>query len=234
MTDSSSHTPTTDFRTRSQKKQWEQWLKSEQERLANASGDGTTAVEEGVVSIEQLTELRVTTQGGSTVQEQRVSSLPQLEEQEGTSQLPGRAIHHQLVGIQAVQQLFITRRQLNFTPPQESRSLIFDPLKRVLPIQATMQQPAPLLNPKVVAAKFSGKKTQDADSHVGQFETRWSASGFDGLYNDNIKKEHFAATLQSKAMEWFMQYGIAAFADYNNLKERFLSRSGLKRHLKTS
>ena len=44
MTDSGNQAPLTDFRTRSQRKIWEQSVNSQQERLANSSGDGATSV----------------------------------------------------------------------------------------------------------------------------------------------------------------------------------------------
>ena len=78
-------------------------------------------------------------------------------------------------------------------------------------------------NPKVGPAKFSGSKKANPDSHVGQFETMWQASGF-GVHPDDVKKEHFAATLEGKAINWFTQYGSAHFADYAALKNAFLAR----------
>ena len=81
----------------------------------------------------------------------------------------------------------------------------------------------PPTNPKVGLAKFSGSKKANADSHVGQFETRWQASGY-GIHLDDVKKEHFASTLQGKAVSWFTQYGLNHFADYNALKTTFLAR----------
>ena len=87
-----------------------------------------------------------------------------------------------------------------------------------------MQNPlAAPINPKVGPAKFNGSKKANADSHVGQFETRWQASGY-AVHPDDVKKEHFAATLEGKVVSWFTQYGLAHFADYNALKTAFLAR----------
>ena len=39
-----------------------------------------------------------------------------------------------------------------------------------------------------------------------------------------MKKEHFAATLEGKAVDWFSQYGIQHFPTYDSLKTAFLAR----------
>ena len=171
-------------------------------------------------------------QGGessSAIEEEEGGNQPTPESQYGTSssdtedleQVPDEVPDLDLqrfVGALAVNQVFRPRR-LQFT--ESTPPLPFDPLRQGNPVQtpapipinqpfpppAVMAQPVP--NPRVGAAKFSGKPKEDADSHVGQFETRWMASGYNVIHNDVTKKEHFAATLQGKAMAWFMQYGIA-------------------------
>ena len=77
------------------------------------------------------------------------------------------------------------------------------------------------LNPKVGPSKFKGKG--DANSHVSQFETSWTASGYGPLV-DVVKKQHFGATLKGDALAWLGQYGIDHFTDYNQLKNDFLRR----------
>ena len=82
--------------------------------------------------------------------------------------------------------LINVKRALQFNPlPQK-------PLKQIKP-QVIMNIPPPA-NPKLGSAKFSGSKKANADSHVGQFETRWQASGY-GIHPHDVKKEHFASTL---------------------------------------
>ena len=102
--------------------------------------------------------------------------------------------------------LFEAQRYLRFNP------LLEQPNRQAKPL-AMMQQPPSLpVNPKVGLAKFSGKKKANAGTHVGQFETRWQASGY-GIHPDDVKNEHFLATLQGKAVNWFTQYGLAHFQD---------------------
>ena len=115
---------------------------------------------------------------------------------------------------------------------KSKRQLLFNPLpilkpkiKQPLRVQAGMAQPLPPpQNPKVRSARFSGKSKQDPDGHVAQFETRWVASGFDGMYGDLVKKQQFAATLQGTAMNWLSQYGLNHFATYDALKQGLLGR----------
>ena len=47
---------------------------------------------------------------------------------------------------------------------------------------------AAIANPKVKFAQFKGKDKEDPDAHVAQFDTKWEASGFDVIYNDDVKK----------------------------------------------
>ena len=43
---------------------------------------------------------------------------------------------------------------------------------------------------KVKFAKFKGEsKKKDLDAYVTQFSTRWEASGLEGLYGDDVKKQ---------------------------------------------
>ena len=63
---------------------------------------------------------------------------------------------------------------------------------------------------------------------MGQFETKWQASGY-GVHPNDVKKEHFAATLQGKVVIWFAWYGFTHFLDYNGLKIAFLARFGKKK-----
>ena len=54
--------------------------------------------------------------------------------------------------------------------------------------------------------------------------TKWEASGLDGVYGDDVKKQQFAATLEGKTMNWFTQYGAAHFATTAVLQTSFLAR----------
>ena len=83
---------------------------------------------------------------------------------------------------------------------------------------------ANVANPKVKFAQFRGKDKEDPDEHVAQFDTKWEASGFDVLYQDDVKKQQFAASLERKAMNWYKQYGAAHFADTQALQQAFLAR----------
>ena len=68
------------------------------------------------------------------------------------------------------------------------------------------------------------KSKEDPGVHIAQIETRWLASGFDGLYGDLVKKQQFATTLEGKAMNWLSQYGLNHFTNYASLRLAFLSR----------
>ena len=133
---------------------------------------------------------------------------------------------------------FVGLLALAATPARSKRSLHFDPLgvstnqqagrppiqpiPHIQPPRLPMAQPAP--NPRVKAAKFRGRSKEDVDCHVAQFETKWQASGYQALHNDQTKLQQFAATLEGKAMSWFSQYGVAHFMTYNALKAAFLQR----------
>ena len=71
---------------------------------------------------------------------------------------------------------------------------------------------------------FSGKSKEDPDCHVAQFETRWQARGFAGVYDAQAKMRQFEATLEGKAMQWFSNFSANRFADYDALKVAFLNR----------
>ena len=83
---------------------------------------------------------------------------------------------------------------------------------------------ANIANLKVKFSQFKGRDKEDPDAHVAQFDTKWEASGFDVLYNDDVKKQQFAASLERKAMNWYKQYGAAHFADTQALQQAFLAR----------
>ena len=57
-----------------------------------------------------------------------------------------------------------------------------------------------VVNPRVKATKSRGKSKEDANCHVAQFETKWQASGYQAIYNDQTKLEQFATTLEERAM----------------------------------
>lgn len=59
---------------------------------------------------------------------------------------------------------------------------------------------ANIANPKVKFSQFKDREKEDPDAHVAQFDTKWEASGFDVLYNDDVKKQQFATSLEGKAM----------------------------------
>ena len=83
------------------------------------------------------------------------------------------------------------------------------------PVQNPLFQNPPMANianPKVKFAQLQGKRKEDPDAHVAQFDTKWEASGFDVIYNDDVKKQQFVASLEGKAMNWYKQYGATHFA----------------------
>ena len=114
------------------------------------------------------------------------------------------------------------------------RRLSFNPLPP-RPVARMQQPPLPpnppvvLQNPKVRVAKFRGKSKEDPDCHVAQFQTRWVASGYDGMYGDAVKQQHFASTFEDKAMKWYSQFGAAHFATFDALKNAFLGRFRLEK-----
>ena len=58
---------------------------------------------------------------------------------------------------------------------------------------------------------FSGKSKEDPDCHIAQFERRWLARQFDGVYDNETKRDQLEATLEGNAMDWL-----------NNLQEDIL------------
>lgn len=142
---------------------------------------------------------------------------PEPEECEGTD-APGGAEHEQIARdlLSALLVLNVKRRlSFNPLPPRPT---------------ARMQQPPPIpvpvqpQNPKVRAAKFRGKPKEDPDCHVAQFQTRWVASGYNAVYGDPVKQQHFASTFEDKAMKWYSQFGAGHFATFDALKDAFLGR----------
>ena len=127
---------------------------------------------------------------------EHLTETPIITEQDGTStEAGGRQITPQLV--QQSIGTFLGTRVLATNLIYVKRALQFNllpqkPVRQIKPPVA-MNIPPPA-NPKVGSAKFSGSKKANADSNVGQFETRWQASGY-GIHPDDVKKEHFASTL---------------------------------------
>ena len=70
-------------------------------------------------------------------------------------------------------------------------------------------------NLRVKFGSFSRKSKEDPDCHIDQFETRWQARGFAGVYEAQEKMCHFEATLEGKAMQWFSNYVPRHFRDYS-------------------
>ena len=119
------------------------------------------------------------------------------------------------------------RRRLQFNPlniRQNTQIRMMNPNPPANPQQIPNPPPQPLANPKVRAAKFRGKSKEDPDCHVAQFQTKWEASGYAGMYGDDVRKSQFAASLEGKAMTWYSQFGRGHFADFDTLCNAFLAR----------
>ena len=118
------------------------------------------------------------------------------------------------------------RRRLQFNPLNIRQNIQtrMNPNNPANPLQIHVLPPQPLANPKVKAAKFRGKSKEDPDCHVAQFQTKWEASGYAGMYGDAVKKSQFAASLEGKAMTWYSQFGRGHFADFDALCNAFLAR----------
>ena len=115
----------------------------------------------------------------------------------------------QFVGILALNSLRRTSKS--------KRKLKFDVLPKLKPrtikppqVQAVMAQPAPQ-NPKVRSAKYARKSKQDPDGHVAQFETRWLASGFDGMYGDLVKEATICCNLGREGYELVKSIWLKSF-----------------------
>ena len=71
---------------------------------------------------------------------------------------------------------------------------------------------------------FSRLSKEDPDCHIVQFERRWQARQFGGVYNDQVKRDQLEATLEGNAMSWLNNFPAAHFANYDELKTAFLNR----------
>ena len=183
---------------------------------------------------------------GEVQQQQGVlqASLPASDVQASTSGLPGQTppdvqgsqvsafqqyVSQQvkvLLGSLYIQRSVKTtaRKQLVFNPLLGSPKPKLPKGHKQLAIMQNPPPPPPPQNPQVKAAKFKGKSKEDPDCHVGQFDTRWHASGYHNLYGDVVKLQQFAATLEGAAMTWYSQFAVGHFGTYDALKIAFLGR----------
>ena len=135
----------------------------------------------------------------------------------GAGVLAGSFPH--LLATAAIQRTLSSRRRLQFNPlPGRG------PARQVPPKQPHNMATAARADLRVKFASFSGTSKEDPDCHVAQFETRWQARGFAGVYDAQAKMRQFEATLEGKAMQWFNNFVAGHFVDYDALRIAFLNR----------
>ena len=136
----------------------------------------------------------------------------------GIQGLPGAFPH--LVGATVLQRVLRPRRRLQFNPfHNRGTNRRRTPQNRPLDMAAAARADL-----RVKFGSFSGKSKEDPGCHVAQFETRWQARGFAGVYDAQAKMRQFEATFEGKAVQWFSNFVVNHFVDYEELKTAFLNR----------
>ncbi|MCO5613387.1 hypothetical protein L7F22_067663 [Adiantum nelumboides] len=124
-----------------------------------------------------------------------------------------------VLAVAALQQAIQPRRRLQFNPlPSRPNN------RRVPPNRPLNMAAAARADLRIKFGSFSGKSKEDPDCHVAQFETRWQARGFAGVYDAQAKMRQFEATFEGKAVQWFSNFDVAHFPNYEELKTAFLNR----------
>ncbi|MCO5600240.1 hypothetical protein L7F22_054350 [Adiantum nelumboides] len=147
------------------------------------------------------------------------------DDSDSTQSYPGAAAQGivdsfpHVLAVAALQQAIQPRRRLQFNPlPSRPNN------RRVPPNRPLNMAAAARADLRVKFGSFSGKSKEDPDCHVAQFETRWQARGFAGVYDAQAKMRQFEATFEGKAVQWFSNFDVAHFSDYEELKTAFLNR----------
>ena len=149
-----------------------------------------------------------------------MSSRQENQETSVASNSGGVSAFPHVLGVAVLNQVLRPRRQLQFNPlPNRANNQGF--LQNVLQNMAAAAARADLC---VKFGSFSGKSKEDPDCHVAQFETRWQARGFAGVFDAQAKMRQFEATFERKVVQWFSNFAPGHFADYDALKTAFLNR----------
>lgn len=102
------------------------------------------------------------------------------DSQTGEVSPEARAVSN-LVGVAILQQALLVGRRLNCDPLAVVNNAGPQPNPQLQMMAAARQ------DLRVKFQSFSGKSKEDPDCHVSQFQRRWQARGFDGVYDAQAK-----------------------------------------------
>ena len=117
-------------------------------------------------------------------------------EEEEAAEEPSE-VFPRLVALAVLQNAIAARRRLTFDPLGSTSA------GNQVPSGGPTNMATARQDMRVKFRTFSGKSKEDPDCHVSQYETRWQARGFAGVYDAQAMMRQFEATLDGKAMQWF-------------------------------